>query len=256
MKKFNPAVCESLNYYVYSLADPRAQHSIDRHFYIGKGCGNRVFDHLQGTAPENSEMAPKLAMIEEIRRQTGSDPEICIIAHGLAEKEALRLEAKLIGIFDHLTNLAGGHYGKDFWLAHNDILNRYDNPIKREDLPTPVMLVSLNGGKALPPYPNIAVDEPVLKKRTIGDWTISEKNAERTRYVFGVYQQLVRCVYKVVGFPIERLPPSKDSKVWRTRWLDAIRDKELEDAVRNRMVLGDNGEVATKFGRQAWRLLG
>jgi hypothetical protein len=38
---FSQAVIENLGYYVYYLKDPRD----DKVFYLGKGVGNRLFNH-------------------------------------------------------------------------------------------------------------------------------------------------------------------------------------------------------------------
>lgn len=40
--KFTPEVESRLQYYVYALVDPRT----DQIFYVGKGVGNRVFQHI------------------------------------------------------------------------------------------------------------------------------------------------------------------------------------------------------------------
>ena len=40
---FNQQTIESLAYYVYALIDPRD----NRIFYIGKGKGNRIFQHAK-----------------------------------------------------------------------------------------------------------------------------------------------------------------------------------------------------------------
>lgn len=42
--KFSSEVCDKLGYYVYGLIDPRN----GRYFYIGKGQGNRIFQHIKG----------------------------------------------------------------------------------------------------------------------------------------------------------------------------------------------------------------
>ena len=44
MKKFAREVVEKLDNYVYRLVDPRTGLT----FYVGKGSGNRVFDHAAG----------------------------------------------------------------------------------------------------------------------------------------------------------------------------------------------------------------
>ena len=43
MNKFSNKSIEELGFYVYSLVDPRDGII----FYIGKGCGNRVFQHCE-----------------------------------------------------------------------------------------------------------------------------------------------------------------------------------------------------------------
>jgi len=37
-------------YYVYRLVDPRTLHT----FYVGKGCGDRVFQHAKGVLAKKS----------------------------------------------------------------------------------------------------------------------------------------------------------------------------------------------------------
>ena len=42
MDRFNEENFDVLGYYVYRLVDPRD----NKTFYVGKGCGNRVFNHV------------------------------------------------------------------------------------------------------------------------------------------------------------------------------------------------------------------
>lgn len=249
-EKFDQAVTHSLKYYVYGLIDPRIDGPIEKIFYIGKGVGNRVFSHLEGeTAP--SEMSLKMDRISEIR-QAGCEPEVTIIAHDLNEKDALRLEAQLIGIIDWLTNIVGGHYGRDFWLSARSIRERYGTPINVEQIEGPILFVSLNGGPDLAPYPEIADDSDELKRRTLGDWTIGEKNSEQVRFIVGCYAQLARCVYRVDGQGFGRLPGEKRHAKGRSRWRGGYRDLAYEKKILERIIVGRDGRQLTKFGRTPW----
>jgi hypothetical protein len=64
--RFSDFVCDRLAHYVYRLIDPRDGTT----FYVGRGRGNRVFDHAAGKQsavdPEDVESA-KLKTIGDIK---------------------------------------------------------------------------------------------------------------------------------------------------------------------------------------------
>ena len=96
-KEFSQNTIKNLGYYVYIYSDPDTKQP----FYIGKGKGNRCFNHL--FQDNDSE---KVAKIQEILKN-GKEPIIEILVHGVDEETALKVEAAaidLIGI-DNLTNV-------------------------------------------------------------------------------------------------------------------------------------------------------
>ena len=61
MDQFSQKSIEEIGSYAYALVDPRT----DKIFYIGKGCGNRVFDHCNDAINDDDESL-KLNLIREI----------------------------------------------------------------------------------------------------------------------------------------------------------------------------------------------
>ena len=62
---FPSGVADQLKWYVYRLIDPRNGET----FYVGKGQGNRVFDHAKGLLASGAEDVsdPKLQRIKEMQ---------------------------------------------------------------------------------------------------------------------------------------------------------------------------------------------
>ena len=147
MNKFSDKTIEELGYYVYSLTDPRN----NKIFYIGKGCGNRVFNHSKAALHENDESL-KLNLIRDII-SSGAEVEHFILRHKLTKEEALKIESVLIDFLTYpkfnteqvLTNIVSGHHQWDEGIKTVDeISSIYDcekikvNPSER------LLLVSLN----------------------------------------------------------------------------------------------------------------
>ena len=89
------------NFYVYVYLDTRKQGNFnynDLHFdyepfYIGKGCGKRMFFHLFESA--NSKSKIRYNKIRKIR-QSGLEPIVYKLSDNLFEKDALNLESLII----------------------------------------------------------------------------------------------------------------------------------------------------------------
>jgi len=198
MKEFSPETIEAIGSYVYALLDPRKPKADPRRiFYVGKGIGQRCFVHAAAEVKwkRSGEPNPKLQLIREIRRATGAPPPIQLIAHCLSDDESHRLEAALISVLQTDGNLASGKYAADYSLSADEIEGRYSNPLNESAIGHRVLLVSLNGGADLPPFPEI--QESDVPRRILKFWPLSEQNADQVEYIVGVYRQLTRRVFKV-----------------------------------------------------------
>ncbi len=107
-KQFLQAVREKIGYYVYVLKNP-LNSSI---FYIGKGVGNRIFEHISD-ALSNPTISDKLEMIRNIYN-SNSQVEHYILRHGLTSEQALEIESACIDLLG-LENLTNEIKGNDSW---------------------------------------------------------------------------------------------------------------------------------------------
>lgn len=83
-------------YYIYALKDPR--HSTAQPFYIGKGTGNRAWEHTLRV--DQTQKGKRIAEIQA----AGHTVITAVLADDLTEIQALKLEAELIAAFGTLAN--------------------------------------------------------------------------------------------------------------------------------------------------------
>lgn len=104
MEPFPPEVASKLKFYVYLLLEPGPGGRI---FYVGKGNGNRAFEHLDD--PAETEKARVLQRIAE----SGKEPVVEILRYGLTDDQARLVEAAAIDLLGLkcLTNRVRGYHG-------------------------------------------------------------------------------------------------------------------------------------------------
>lgn len=191
---FSLKAMEALGFfYVYALIDPRNE----KVFYIGKGTGNRVFQHEQESAKQHGSEKEKIKKIQEIQA-SGRQVKRLIIYWGLSEQEAFIAEASLINLLNYmpevkLTNIVAGHHLHES-LTAEDFEHKYGaEPLEKEDIKHSIMVVKINKR-----YNKCKTDEE-LYDAVRGVWVASLKtikNINKVEYVFGVYNNLIVAVYR------------------------------------------------------------
>ena len=102
---FSDAAVHALKNYVYRLVDPRNEES----FYVGRGTGQRVFEHIRGAVISNDgdEVDLKSRRINQIHAQ-GLKVQQVIHRCGMELNIVRKFEAALIYAYPGLANRMGG----------------------------------------------------------------------------------------------------------------------------------------------------
>lgn len=185
MREFSNAVCERIGNYVYVLKGPRTSFI----FYIGKGVGNRVFQHVNG-ALETSHETDKLNLIREIMNQD-LEVEHYILRHGLTTEQAFEIESACIDLLglENLTNSVKGHNSWERGLKTvNEVLQHYDATIIT--ITEPTIIININRL-----YKRFVSDED-LYLSTKQSWVLGTKKKD-AKFIIASYRGLVREVYEI-----------------------------------------------------------
>jgi len=185
MQKLTQFTIESLDYYVYILIDPR----VNKPFYVGKGHGNRVNQHLLGALETELDEIDKINTIHDIQK-ANIEVEYLILRHGLTEKEALEVESAMIDFIgiNNLTNIIAGHYASERGLMTlQDIIVKYQSEDAEFD--EPALLININKMY----HYNISPED--LYDATRKHWIVSKERVDTIRIVCSVYAGIIREVY-------------------------------------------------------------
>jgi hypothetical protein len=189
--------CTALRNYVYALRDPRNGEV----FYVGKGRGQRIIQHVaEATKNPQSEKA-KLKRIMEIE-SGGREVEHLFLRTGIAtEVEALAIEQAVIDSFlanratsngkSKLTNLVAGHEHVERGLASLEtVLAKHANsPTPMID--RPVLVLKLNRRWE----PDMNSDSILFASR--GVWRVGKTIRERAEVALVISFGVIRGVYEI-----------------------------------------------------------
>jgi len=197
INEFSTEVIQQLGYYVYRLIDPRNGQT----FYVGKGRGNRVFQHVKcaidyydGAENVQDSDPNKFRIIKEII-DAGLEVIHIIQRWHMSEAEALQVEAALIDAYQGLSNLQSGHHS-DYGVTNAEQLEKrfklavYDEPADFKYMIIKVRWWRLD--ELLQEFP-----ETNRYEATRRSWKIRPRSIKEYPFVFSVTDGIVREVYKI-----------------------------------------------------------
>jgi len=183
---FDENVQHRIGKYVYRLIDPRCGET----FYVGKGTGNRVFEHARGDIePEpDALLPPKLDTIRAIKAE-GLQVRHVIHRHGLNDDQAFLVEAALIDAYPKLTNAVSGHGSGDTGLmTAREIVIKYGLPELVTDPPDRLVLINIR-------KLDKRDDAKAIFQLVRYCWRINKARAEKADYVLAVLRGVVLGAY-------------------------------------------------------------
>ena len=205
IQQFPPSVTEKLDYYVYVLSTPEGEP-----FYVGKGVGNRVFQHARA-ALETEHKSDKLESIRKIIENNG-EVQHTIVRHGMDAETALHVESALIDYIglSELKNEVNGHHGNSIGIMSDaDLIAKYGaNPVTIDE---PSLLIIINKEyrkikNEIKIRPDQMSAEELaaqtkefarqLYERTRSSWVLGARR-NKAKFAFAVCDGLVREIYRI-----------------------------------------------------------
>jgi len=194
---FSQQIIEQIGIYVYGLKDPRT----NQYFYVGKGTGNRVYEHL-ASDQSDSELTPKVETIREIRKE-GFEPTFDLFRWGLSnsqERIAFAIEAAIIDALkvDQLSNSVRGHgrrvgYGM---LSEREVKEKFQGT----KLCSSESFIGFKINQRWRWSPELAPEELYEAARKM--WPLGPRR-DQADYALAISFGIVREVYKITRFSSE-----------------------------------------------------
>lgn len=203
---FDEKTIQYLDYYVYVLIDP----SNGKPFYVGKGKGNRVFNHVNCVLNDPT-ISDKYDVIRQIKER-GDRVLHIILRHGLSDKVAYEVESSIIDFslyFNHkLTNAALGHNSiENGVMTTDEVIGKYNAP-KLEKLRDDAIIININKS-----YKRGSGSDGIYEA-TKEAWVISRSKLPKIKFVLSEYRGLIVEVFKVGNwYPVNTKGKNGKAKV-------------------------------------------
>ena len=189
---FPRSIHDELGYYVYAYID--VSDSGEKYVYVGKGKADRCFSHLREAKRGDSEKDRTI-----FRLYKNDELRIDIIAHGLEEDAAEKVEASLIDVL-RLHGIKNKKRGKGAAEYGRKSVDEIVAELQRDEISDlsyfkdNVVLIRLSDD-----YYSGMPDEE-LYERARGVWRASMENAGKASYALAVSGGIVREVYLIAGW--------------------------------------------------------
>ncbi|MBN2754412.1 MAG: hypothetical protein JXR81_06035 [Candidatus Goldbacteria bacterium] len=181
---FPEEVCKQLKNYVYRLIDPRNGDT----FYVGRGKGNRVFQHIKCATKEKNfdEIDGKYQTIRDIEN-SGLKVIHVIHKHGMDELTARHVEAALIDAYPGASNKVAG-YDSNYFGSMNavEIISKYKS--EEAVFKHKIIMITVNRSS----------EERTLYDATRYAWKINKEKAQKAEYAVSVIRGIIKAVYKII----------------------------------------------------------